>query len=305
MDPEVHTEDEGITMLVGSRTAVVLVAICILAGTSLYGADRPITIGVVIDGSNHEDRAPLQVYLTKAMGRPVMIASPDTYGDTVAALADGSYDFACLGALVYIRAHGKYGVIPLVQRATDLHYHSVFITGTRSSIHSLRDLKGKQFAFGDIDSTSAHLLPYLELKQAGINPETDLKYRYSGSHLATAALVANGAVDAGAIDKTVFDFLIRGGQLDGRKVRVFYTSEPYVDYVWVARKDLPEAERERFASALLALKEGTDDRVLRILRADKFVVANDAEYAITRQIEHETGITSRGPYVIGDTSPSH
>jgi phosphonate transport system substrate-binding protein len=263
-----------------------LVVTCFL-GASLYGAERPITIGVVIDGSNHEDRAPLQAYLTEAMGRPVIVASPDNYGATVEALADGSYDFACLGALVYIRARAKYGVIPLVQRATDLQYHTVFITGTGSSIYSLKDLKGKQFAFGDIDSTSAHLLPYHELRQAGINPETDLKYRYTGSHLATAALVANGAVDAGAIDKTVFDFLIAGGKLDSRKVRVFYTSEPYVDYVWVARKEVSGAERERFGRGLLALKEGKDDRVLKILRAHKFVIANDEEYGITRRIGHE------------------
>jgi len=265
-----------------------LVVICVLAGTSLYGADRPITIGVVMDGSNQEDRAPLQAYLTKAMGRPVMVAAPGTFRETVAHLADGSYDFACLGALVYIRAHAKYGVIPLVQRATDLHYHSVFITGTNSPIHSLSDLKGKQFAFGDVDSTSGHLMAYRELKQAGINPEIDLKLRYSGSHPATAALVANGDVDAGAIDKTVFDFLISGGRLDGGKVRVFYTSKPYLDYVYVARKDVSEAERETFTRALLALKRSKDDRVLRILRADKFVVANDEEYAITRQIAHET-----------------
>ena len=135
------------------------VVICVLASTSLYAADRPITIGVAIDGSNQHDRAPLQAYHTKAMRRPVIIASPDNYGATVAALADASYDFACLGALNYIRARAKYGVIPLVQRAIDLKYQTVFITGTGSSIHSLRDLRGKQFAFGDIDSTSAHLLP--------------------------------------------------------------------------------------------------------------------------------------------------
>src|ERR1700683_2909765 len=160
-------------MLLLTRTAAMLVVICFL-GASLYGAERPITIGVVIDGSNQEDRAPLQAYLTEAMGRPVIVASPDNYGATVDALADGSYDFACLGALVYIRARAKYGVIPLVQRATDLQYHTVFITGTGSSIYSLRDLKGKQFAFGDIDSTSAHLLGYHKLKQAGSKPPTRL-----------------------------------------------------------------------------------------------------------------------------------
>jgi phosphonate transport system substrate-binding protein len=192
-----------------------------------------------------------------------------------------------LGALEYIRAHNKYGVIPLVQRTSDLHYHSVFITGTDSSIHSLRDLKGKKFAFGDIDSTSAHLMAYRELKQAGIDPETDLRWRYSGSHPATAAMVANGSVDAGAIDETVFDFLIKGGQLDTSKVRVFYTSKPYLDYVYVAGKHVSESTRERFVHALLALRQGIDDPVLRVLRADKFVAADDREYTVTRRIAHE------------------
>jgi len=274
-------------MVLRARTIAVLVAMGILAGSSLYGADGSITLAIVIDGSNREDRAPLQAYLTKAMGQSVSVEAPGTFKETVAGLADGSYDFACLGALVYIRAHAKYGVIPLVQRASDLRYHSVFITGTDSSIHSLRDLKGKKFAFGDIDSTSAHLMAYRELTQAGIDPETDLKSRYSGSHPATAAMVANGTVDAGAIDETVYDFLIRGGKLDTSKVRVFYTSKPYLDYVYVARKHVSESARERFVHALLALQQGIDDPVLRVLRADKFVVADDQEYTVTRQIAHE------------------
>jgi phosphonate transport system substrate-binding protein len=123
------------------RSAVVLVATCVLVGAPLYGADRPITIGVVIDEATPKEREPLRAYLMKAMGRPVDIEAPDTFSDTVAHLGDGSYDFACLGALSYIRAQAKYGVIPLVQRVVDLHYHTVFITGTESSIYSLGDLR--------------------------------------------------------------------------------------------------------------------------------------------------------------------
>ena len=290
VEPNVHAEDNGKAMLLRTRTAAMLVAACLLDGPSLYGADRPITIGVVMDEATPKEREPLRAYLMKAMGRPVDIEAPDTFRDTVAHLGDGSYDFACLGALSYIRAQAKYGVIPLVQRVVDLHYQTVFITGTESSIHSLRDLRGKQFAFGDIDWTSAHLMASYELRQAGINPETDLRVRYSGSHPATAAMVETGIVDAGAIDETVFNFLISNGKLDGKRVRVFYTSKPYVDYVYVARKDMPQAERERFARALLALKEGEDDPVLKSLHAHRFVVANDQEYAITRQIGHELGM---------------
>jgi phosphonate transport system substrate-binding protein len=123
---------------------------------------------------------------------------------------------------MYIRAHAKYGVIPLVQRVTDLKYYTVFITAADSSIYLLSDLKGRQFAFGDIDSTSGHLMPLLVLKQAGIDPENDLRLRYSGSHVATAVMVQAGVVDAGAMDKSVFDFLLRGGKVDSNRVRIFY-----------------------------------------------------------------------------------
>ena len=273
-------------MLLLARNTL-LAAICVLGGAALYGVDKPITVALILDGSTQADREPLQAYLTKAMGRPVNVAAPDLLLETSARLADGSYDFACLGALMYIRSRAWYGVIPLVQRTSDLHLHSVFITGTGSSIRSLRDLKGKQFAFGDIDGTSTHLIPYRELKRAGINPETDLQVRYSGSNPATAALVETGVVDAGVLDETIFNSLISDGKLNSQKFRVFYTSRPFVSYVFVARKDVPEAEREKFVRALLALKEGKDDRVLKILRAKQFVVANDEEYATIRQIAHQ------------------
>jgi ABC-type phosphate/phosphonate transport system substrate-binding protein len=130
----------GKSMCLGTRTAAALMAICVLASASPGGTESEITIGVVIDAATQAEREPLRTYLTKAMGLPVNIAAPDTFRDTVAHLGDGSYDFACLGALMYIRAHAQYGVIPLVQRVVDLHYHTVFITGTGSSIYSLSDL---------------------------------------------------------------------------------------------------------------------------------------------------------------------
>jgi phosphonate transport system substrate-binding protein len=64
-------------------------------------------------------------------------------------------------------------------------------------------------------------------------------------------------------------------------------SKPYVDYVYVARKGVPEAERERFARALLALPEDKDHSVLETLPATQFVAANDKEYALMRQMALE------------------
>jgi phosphonate transport system substrate-binding protein len=179
------------------------------------------------------------------------------------------------------------GLIPLVQRESDLQFHSLIITNTSKSIYSLSDLKGKQFAYGDINSTSGHVIPYLEMKRAGLNPDTDLQFRYSGEHSATVKLVEMGMVDAGAVDESVFNAMIKDGRADRNRLRVIYTSKPFVDYVYVARRGVSDSERDKFAAALLALKEGKNDDILKLLRASKFVKANDGEYAGIREAAQE------------------
>jgi phosphonate transport system substrate-binding protein len=234
-----------------------------------------------------QEKAPLKDYLSRQMGTEVNLVIPTNYNATVEALGNGSLDFAYLGGLTYLKARRQYGVVPLVQRTSDLEFHSLFITGTNSGINSLADLKGKTFAFGDINSTSGHLMPYLELKQAGINVDTDLKFRYTGSHPATAKAVESGAVDAGALDESVYNAMIADGKLDKTKVRVFYTSKPFVDYVWVARKDVSPDQKENFILAFTRLKEGRDDAILQILRGKSFVRASDEEYGVLRLVAEE------------------
>lgn len=257
-------------------------------------ADKPIAVGMIPDAGatqvSIQEKEPLKNYLSSRMAQPVNLVIPTNYNSTVEALGNGSLDFAYLGGLTYIKAHKQYGVVPLIQRASDVQFHSLFITGANSTVHSLTDLKGKQFAFGDINSTSGHLIPYMEMRQAGVDANADLKCRYTGSHPATAKAVESGAVDAGALDETVYNSMIADGKLDKSKVRVFYTSKPFVDYVWVARKDVGKDEQEKFVRAFIDLREGRDDQVLQILRGKSFVRADDAEYAVIRLIAQQLNL---------------
>jgi phosphonate transport system substrate-binding protein len=267
-----------------------LVLLCSFA-ISLRAGDRPLSVGMIPDAGatqiSIQEKEPLKIYLARKLGHDVNLVIPTNYNATVEALGNGSLDFAYLGGLTYIKAHRQYGVVPLVQRTTDLEFHSLFITGANSPVKSLADLKGKTFAFGDINSTSGHLMPYYELKQAGIDPDVDLKFRYTGSHPATAKAVESGAVEAGALDETVFNSMIAEGKLDKARVRVFYTSKPFLDYVWVARKDVSRDDQEKFAEAFISLQESKDDRVLQILRGKKFVRASDDKYGLLRKIAEE------------------
>jgi phosphonate transport system substrate-binding protein len=267
------------------------------AGAVSIGATLPlrasdsVEVGMVPDAGATQvsigEKAPLRDYLAKVIGTKVDLIIPTNYNATVEALGNGSLDFAYLGALTYVKAHDRYGVVPLIQRSADKNFHSLFITQSGSSIHKLADCKGKRFAFGDINSTSGHLIPFDELNKAGINADQDMQARYTGSHAATAKAVEGGAADAGALDETVYRSMVSEGKVDGSKVRVFFTSPSFVDYVWVARKDLSGAQREGFAKAFLDLKEGKDDSILNILRGKDFVRADDAEYANIRKIARD------------------
>jgi phosphonate transport system substrate-binding protein len=277
------------------------VLIVLAAALAVAVTDRPgraagdtVRVGMIPDAGatqvSIDQKKPLKDYLQAALGRPVDLIIPTNYNATVEALGNGSLDFAYLGGLTYLKAHEQYGATPLVQRETDRQFHSLFITQTDSSIHSLADLKGKSFAFGDINSTSGHLMPYLALKDAGINPDQDLKFRYTGSHPATAKAVEAGVVDAGALDETVFHQLISTKEIDPSKVRVFYTTRPFVDYVWVARKDVNPALTRKFAEAFLKLQQPQDAQILDILRGTKFVRTDDEEYSRLRTVAKQLGM---------------
>ena len=91
-------------------------------------------------------------------------------------------------------------------------------------------------------------------------------------------------VDAGAVDESVYHAMVQAGQLDKTKAYVFYTTPPFVDYVWVARKEIDTAARDKFAAAFLSLQSPRDDNVLTILRGEKFVAASDSEYDPLRRV---------------------
>jgi phosphonate transport system substrate-binding protein len=267
--------------------SIAVVLLSLVAAVSAFGANNSITVALTPDGLSPEQRLPLQNYLKQYMGRDVKLVTLNSYATTLDSLSSGSIDFACLGAVTYVRGHAKMGLVPLVQRESDVQFHALIIANASKQIYSLNDLKGKQFAFGDINSTSGHVIPYLEMKRAGINAGTDFDVRYSGEHSATVKLVEMGIVDAGAVDESVYNAMIKDGRADRNKLRVIYTTKPFVDYVYVARRGMSDAERDKFAAALLALKEGKNDDVLKLLRANKFIKANDGEYSAVREAAQE------------------
>lgn len=235
---------------------------------------------------------PFISYLEKETGAKVELTVPTNYAAVVEAVANDRVDIAYFGGFTYVQASARAGIVPLVQREGDQAFHSKFITQPSSSIHSLSDLKGHSFAFGDVNSTSGHLMPVYFMRQQGVDRAVIEKAVYTGGHDATALAVANGKVDAGAMDELVFTRMIKEGKLNESQVRVFYTTPPFFDYVWAARKGLDPAISEAFANTLLGLdpQNSEQKRILQLLNAIKYVRARDSNYDPLRQAAKDEGL---------------
>jgi phosphonate transport system substrate-binding protein len=235
---------------------------------------------------------PLVNYLQKETGSRVELVVPTNYAAVVEAIANDRVDIAYLGGFTFVQASQRAGVQPLVQRERDQNFHSVFITQPGSSIKALGDLKGHSFAFGDVNSTSGHLMPAYYLRAAGIDPNTLTKTLYTGGHDATALAIANGKVDAGAMDELVLGNMMKSGKVADTQVKVFYTTPAFFDYVWAARKGLDEKLRDGFTGAFLKLDASNAENkvLLDLLNATRYVRAEDANYDKLREAARAEGL---------------
>ena len=260
------------------RVAQALAACALIGFAALGQAQQVLRVTAIPDESPTElarKAAPLVKYLESKLGMKVEFTPVTDYAAAVETLVNRKIDLAWFGGFTFVQAHVRSGgkVIPLVQRAEDERFRSVFITSD-PAITKLTDLKGKDLSFGSQSSTSGHLMPRSYLLQAGLDPDKDFKrVAYSGAHDATIAAVASGKVQAGALNISVWDKFVADKKVDTTQVRVFFTTPPYYDYNWTVHADMPAALREKLTAALLALSRDTAEgkEVLELQRATRFV----------------------------------
>jgi len=237
---------------------------------------------------------PLGQHLQDKIGRKVEFVPVTDYAASVEALVNNKVDMVWFGGFTFVQANirSKGAVEPLVQRAEDETFRSVFITPARSDINQLADLKGKTFAFGSPSSTSGHLMPRSFLLKAGVNPDRDMRVSFSGAHDATALAVAGGKVQAGALNISVWEKMLAEKRVDPGQVRVFYTTPGYFDYNWTVRKDLDPALRAKLLDAFVSLDPNNpqDKAILDLQRASRFIPTNAANYAAIEAAARDAGL---------------
>ena len=247
---------------------------------------------------------PYSTYLGKKSGRPdgQVFVTP-SYAGVLQALQADQIDCAYLNPLSYVLATQQFAATPqkLVPIAMpyfhgSLTYKGVIFVRADSNIHSLKDLKGKSFAFGDRTSTSSFLYPAGMLKKAGIDPEKDLKpVNISGT--AGVLAVFNKRADAGAIYEggianAFTDTATKA--VDQAKVgqfRIIATTDPIPNGMFVARGDLDPATLDKLKAALANINTDPDGQAaLKAIPWNKMVAADDTIFNPVRENARTFGL---------------
>jgi len=268
------------------KVAVALVALFAwLAGELSAQTVKELRVSAIPDENPQEMLRiyiPFADYLAKEVGIPVKFTPVVDYAATVEGLAANRLEMVWYGGLTSVQAAKQAkGARRIIMRKEDAEFKSHFITRKETGIKELKDLKGKTFSFGSVSSTSGHLMPRYFLLKGGINPEKDFsKFSFSGAHDATAAWVEAGRVDAGALNFLVWDKLVETKKVDTSKVAIFWTTPPYVDYVWTVRGGVDKGIVEKISKAFLKLDYNNPEhkKLLDLHRTKGYIPAKDEDW---------------------------
>lgn len=152
-----------------------------------------------------------------------------SYGAVVEAMCNGAADIAWYGPASYLQARGRgcAELLALAVRGGGSVYYSGIFARKDAGIDSVKDIKGKKIALGDVNSTSSFNIPVAMMMADGVQPARDANaINMAGSHANVIKALAEGLVDAGGASFDSFEKAVNAKAIDPSKVKVIAKSTP-------------------------------------------------------------------------------
>ena len=236
-----------------------------------------------------KDNQNLKNLLELKLDRKVELVVTTDYSSMIEAISFKRIHIGYFGPFSYTIAKSKTDIIPFAAREKNgsTKYRSVIIGNKGKGIKSINDIQNVDFAFGDIVSTSSHLIPKKILLDNDLKPKVDYNEVFLGSHDAVAISVQNGVTGAGGLSEPIFRMLLEKKLLDQSKINIIKYSKFYPQYPWVFIEELNENLRNRIASIFYEIK---DEKILSTFKADKFSPVYDSDYDIIRALSKKLNL---------------
>lgn len=288
-------------------------AMAVLLGLVACGADAEadavLRVSGIPDSKGTEIDAlarAVEDYLGNELGMKVEYINATNYDAAVAMMGSNKIDLGWFGGVTGVDAvdacAGEARMI--ATRARDLQFKTYFIAnravvdaGRVGQVDSLEDLAPKledlTFTFGNLRSTSGHIMPRHFMAAAGIDPENGVKggAKNQDNHTLTLDMVADGRVDVGALNYTTYE--LASAEKKQQAVKI-YETPTYVDYCMVARESLGSDLIGRIQAAFTKLDPGKPEHaaMLAAFKAEKFVAAESSQWQMIRDVV--SGLQSKG-----------
>lgn len=235
--------------------------------------------------------SPLAKHLSQVTGRHVRIVIAKDYQQHITQTANNKIDIAYMGPVSYVQLVTKHAAKPILARLEingSPTFQGHIITREDSDINSIKDIKGKRFAFGNPASTMSHLVPRHMLWKAGIEAKDLAGFDFLGNHTNVALAVLSGKYDAGAVKEAVFH------KNKSRGLRSVAATPKLSEHLFVASAEIPDKQLNTIRNAMLSLHEQPKGiEVLHSIKKTitKLVPAKDSDYNNLRQILDELAAT--------------
>ncbi|MGO9612701.1 MAG: phosphate/phosphite/phosphonate ABC transporter substrate-binding protein [Dissulfurispiraceae bacterium] len=227
---------------------------------------------------------PLAEYLSKKIGLKVTLKIVPEYGDIIRDFVPLNLDGAFFGSFTYALAHARLG-LEVLARPENLKgvstYFGVIFVRRDSRIRTIKDMKGKRFAFVDKATTAGYLLPLAYFKQNGIkNYKAYFKETYfTGTHEDAIMDVLNKRADIGAAKNTEFDRMASADRRIKNELVILVSSPEVPENALAVRKDLDLTIKTRLKEALLRMNDEPEGReVLEKLGDRRFIETIEKDY---------------------------
>lgn len=216
----------------------------------------------------------LQLYrfITASLGERLGMETHLEVGTSFSQVIDGEVDVAFLCGLPYVRLAKHLEPLAAPVLAGDRYraqpvYFSDVIVAKDSRFQSFADLRGASWSFNDIDSHSGYLVTLVRLLDLGQTDQFFGRVVDAGWHQVSIELVAEGRVDASAVDSHVLAVELRNRPELQNRLRVIESLGPSPIQPIVARRALDARLRREIRAALveMATDRLRDDMVERLV----------------------------------------
>ncbi len=223
-------------------------------------------------------------YLAMHLGREVELLVTTDYSSMIEAMRHGRIDLGYFGPLSYVMARARSDIEAFAAKINrgSPTYRALMIGSVLKGIERYEDIRGGDVAFGDIASTSSHMIPRMMLLNANLKAGEDYRAHFLGAHDAVAMAVQRGNALAGGLSKPIFEDLLVRGVISAEQVRVLGESQPFPQYPWAMRSDLAPDLKAKIKAIFYQLQ---DPAILRALKAEGLAPVTDADYDVVRQMK--------------------